>query len=123
MLFPKEAQAACHRQRRDRRENRTARVGVNNFKEMLDRPSHNIASQIFLAAPAPLRNFCLIRHKPWKRCWDLVRVLMEYWLAADLTFGKYGTQILLNCSRSSEEIHVSAIPLIDVAQLVVGSTE
>jgi isopenicillin N synthase-like dioxygenase len=30
---------------------------------------------------------------------------------------------LLNGSRSSKEIHVSAIPVIDVAQLVVGSTE
>jgi hypothetical protein len=47
VLFPKEAQAACYRQRRDRRENRTARVGVHSFKEPLGCPSHNTASQIF----------------------------------------------------------------------------
>jgi hypothetical protein len=46
VLCPKEAQAACHRQRRDRRENRTAHVGFNNFEEALDRPSHNIASHL-----------------------------------------------------------------------------
>jgi hypothetical protein len=44
VLFPKEAQAACHRQRRDRCENRTASVDFNSFKETLDRPSHNLAS-------------------------------------------------------------------------------
>ena len=52
-----------------------------------------------------------------------MRILVEFWLAADLTFGKCGAQILLNGSRSSEDIHVSAIPVIDVAPLVVGSTE
>jgi hypothetical protein len=57
VLFPKEAQAACHRQRRDRRENRTASIGFNNFKQMLDRPSHNIASHIFSGTcAAPLRS-------------------------------------------------------------------
>jgi hypothetical protein len=47
MLSQKEAQAAGHRQRRDRRENRIARVGFDSFKELQDHPSPHIASQIF----------------------------------------------------------------------------
>jgi hypothetical protein len=95
ILFPKQAQAACHRKGSHHRENGVAGVGFDNFKEAFDGLSHMNVS-LDPATRALLSNMPLDRFQPRKQCRDMLGVPVDFQPISKLWIREFGAQILLN---------------------------